>query len=76
MVICLYTTGSCVDSAKQIQWNQVEIDGEKVYVRVEGVQVKNKEPLLLRLTTELGEMRKKLDRNGLVFDMFDTTNCP
>jgi integrase len=68
LMVFLYKTGCRVGAAKQIAWNQIEEDGEKMYVRLEGVQTKNKEPLMLPLTAELAGMLRALPRDSTVFD--------
>jgi integrase len=68
--ICLfmYQTGCRAGAAKKIQWSQVEEKDGKMYVRLEGVQTKNKEALLLRLSIELADLLRKRFRFGQVFD--------
>ncbi|HTZ48760.1 MAG TPA: site-specific integrase, partial [Verrucomicrobiae bacterium] len=68
LMLFLYTTGCRVGAAKAIRWNQIEERAGKMYVRLPEVQVKNKEPLLLRLTNELAALLRKLPRSGPVFD--------
>jgi integrase len=68
LLIFLYTTGCRVGAAKAIGWRQIEENGEKMYVLLPGVQTKNKEPLMLRLSTELVTLLRNLPRKGHVFD--------
>jgi integrase len=68
LLLFLYTTGCRVTVARRIAWSQIEEHKEKMYVRLPGVQTKNKEPLLLRLTKELASMLRKLKRTGHPFD--------
>jgi integrase len=68
LIVFLYTTGCRVGVAKAIRWAQFEEDGAKMYVRLDAVQTKHKEPLMLRLTSELAEVLRKLLRKDEVFD--------
>jgi integrase len=68
VALFMYQTGCRSGAAKKIQWSQVEEKDGKMYVRLEGVQTKNREPLLLRLSTELADLLRKRFRVGQVFD--------
>jgi integrase len=68
LMIFLYTTGSRVSAAKSIRWAQIEENGAKMYVRLPGIVVKNNEPLMLPLATELAVLLRGAKRNGHVFD--------
>lgn len=68
IAVFMYQTGCRSGAAKKIQWSQVEEREGKMYVRLEGIQVKNKEPLLLRLSTELADLLRTRFRVGQVFD--------
>jgi integrase len=68
LMLFLYTTGCRVGAAKAIGWSQIEDGDGKMYVRLEGVQTKNKEPLMLRLSTELAALLRDMPRKGHVFD--------
>jgi len=68
LLLFLYTTGCRVGAAKAIKWSQIEERDGKMYVRLPSVQVKNKEPLLLRFTNELAALLRKLPRSEPVFD--------
>lgn len=67
LLLFLYQTGCRVGAAKEIRWSQIE-DSDKMYVRLEGVQTKNKEPLMLRLSIELADLLRKMPSRGHVFD--------
>lgn len=68
--ICLfmYQTGCRSGAAKKIGWDAVEERDGKLYLRVPGILVKNKEALLLRLSTELADLLRKRFRIGRLFD--------
>jgi integrase len=68
LLLFLYTTGSRVTAAMAITWSQIEEDDEKMYVRLPGVLTKNKEPLLLRLTTELADLLRGMKPEAHVLD--------
>lgn len=68
IVLFMYQTGCRSGAAKKIEWSQVEQRDGKMYVRLEGVQTKNKEPLMLRLSTELADLLRKRFRIGRAFD--------
>jgi integrase len=68
IAVFMYQTGCRSGAAKRIQWTQVEERDGKMYVRLEGIQTKNKEPLLLRLSSELADLLRKRFRLGQVFD--------
>lgn len=68
IALFMYQTGCRSGAAKKIQWSQVEEKDEKLYVRLEGAQTKNKEPLVLRITTELADLLRKRFRVGQLFD--------
>jgi integrase len=68
IALFMYQTGCRSGAAKKIGWNQVEERDGKLYIRLLGIQTKNKEGLLLRLSTELAELLRKRFRIGLLFD--------
>lgn len=68
LILLLHSTGMRVTAARNIKWSQVEEVSDKMYLRLPGILTKNKEPLLLRLATELAALLRGAKREGAVFD--------
>ncbi len=69
IVTFLYFTGCRVGAAKKVQWSQLVFQGDKVEMRLEAKQVKNRTALTLPLPGDLAKMlRKQFRKAGPVFD--------
>lgn len=66
LITFLYYCGVRLGEAKQIVWEQVNLD--EALIELEGEQTKNEEPRIIPLPDVLVEMLKKLPRENPVFD--------